>query len=73
MLKPTPARIRAMREALSRDGFIPEGPGGWSAYRSLKSAGLMVLVVMPDDSYRRLITPAGRAWLAQHDKEADRG
>lgn len=60
-LKPTPARLRAMRSVATRS-WCPVGTGECQLAARLDEAGLAKL-----DRGRLYITDEGRAWLARHD------
>lgn len=71
-LKPTPARLRAMREACSAGWSLryPLVPEEDRACWELLDAGLVVDVGRLTEMYSA--TDAGRAWLARHDKPAEK-
>jgi len=62
-VKPTPARLKAMREAATM-WWAPRGASEWALSRRLKTAGLI-----DGDGFRYKATDAGRAWLAEHTKD----
>lgn len=68
-IKPTPARLRAVQSAC--EAWLPWG------YRDARCAGQLLKVrlieAVPGEKGHYRATDAGRAWLAQHDKEANRG
>lgn len=64
-LKPTEARLRAMREAVSERGWMPATMGQWFDANDLRDEGMV-------KGFRTLFaTDAGRAWLAENDKSKE--
>lgn len=70
----TPARLRAMREAVSERGWMPRFVFGQIDQRDAAIAESFVSVGLLDGVRRNHFaefhaTAAGRAWLAKNDKE----